>query len=145
MSALQCIVYQSTAIETLSNIDLEFILEDSRKFNEEVNVTGVIIYSNGRFFQYIEGQSEDLIRVYDRIKKSRYHRDIIELLDMPVPERFFPQWAMGFVQPQASGKLDAANTQWWQSSGSRLFQAAGITFPPGILLLREFFAAHIDI
>jgi len=145
MSALQCIVYQSTAIEILSNIDLEFILEDSRNFNEEVNVTGVIIYSRGCFFQYIEGQSEDLILAYDRIKKSHYHRDIIELLDMPVPERFFPQWAMGFVQPQASGKLDAANTQWWQSSGSRLFQAAGIAFPPGILLLREFFAAHIDI
>lgn len=144
MPALQCIAYQSTAIETLSNIDLEVILEDSRKFNEEVNVTGVIIYSNGRFFQYIEGQPENLSRVYDRIKKSHYHRDIIELLDMPVPERFFPLWTMGFVQPQASGKLDAANAQWWQSSGSRLFRAAGIDFPPGILLLREFLAAHIN-
>jgi len=139
MKSLHCLVYVSSATRLLAEEDLETMLADARSFNELQGVTGVLLYNEGNFFQYLEGALDHLEQVYQRIRNSRQHRNIIELLKMEVRERLFAEWSMGFFQPPRSQQLNLANAQWWAASPSQLANP-GWDASPGMGLLKMFCA-----
>lgn len=114
MEPLQNIVYVSSAIQLLADTALEDILAASRRNNAQHGVTGVLLYNEGTFFQYIEGPPDGLNLIFDKIRRSPQHRGIIELLNEPASLRRFPTWYMGFFHPTASELLNLANQTWWQ-------------------------------
>ena len=137
MDDLRCIVYVSSANWPLSEQELENILLDARRFNEENAITGVLLYNDGSFFQYIEGRASELFKVYDRIQKSRQHKHIIELLDTPISHRYFAQWFMGFFEPTESELLKITNADWSRTALDRILPS-GPGAPAGISLLQLF-------
>ncbi len=110
--ALQGIAYVSTAIRMMSEVDLEELLVEARDLNLQTGTTGVLLYSAGTFFQYFEA-TEDVIQVtYQRIKDSRKHTGIIELLNEPIVERSFCDWQMGFALASQSQVLALSTANW---------------------------------
>lgn len=118
MSDLQCVVYVSSAVKALSEQGLEKLLLDARSFNSKVQVTGALLYHDGTFFQYFEGPPDSVTQVYSRIRASRTHHSIYELLSCPIEQRLFPQWLMGASNVPSSVILELARAEWRATANS---------------------------
>jgi hypothetical protein len=73
------------------------ILSQSRRNNPRHNVGGVLCYSDGHFFQCLEGAANDVEAVYRRIATDPRHQDIRVLSRRPVGERRFKAWSMKYL------------------------------------------------
>jgi len=135
MSDLRAIVYVSSATQLMSVPQLESLLVVARGLNLESAVTGVLLYSDGNFMQYFEGSEESVRVTYERIRASRRHKDIIEILNERVAQRSFPDWQMGFAQPTQSELLALSKARWQSMAG----EAPGSSdISPGLALLQDF-------
>lgn len=94
--SLHAIAYASTAARDLTEADLDGVVEESRRLNAAAGVTGVLLYCDGNFMQYIEGPADAVAQAFARIRASRWHYQVNELMDQPIAEREFAQWSMGF-------------------------------------------------
>jgi len=135
MIDLHGIAYVSTATAAMTVAELEALLLEIRQLNEVHAITGVLLYSDGNFMQYIEGPAQPLQAAYARIGASRRHTDIIEIFNRPVRARTFSGWHMGFAQP-ARSELMALSTAQWQTATDEISDADASA--PGLLLLKGF-------
>lgn len=118
MQNLKCVAYVSSANELLSVHQLESLLDDARRFNQTAGVTGVLLYSDGSFFQYFEGPASSVTKVYERIRNSSTHHAIYELLNAEIEHREFPDWLMGLSLAPTSTVLSLHNAQWTRMASS---------------------------
>lgn len=139
MPTLEAVAYVSSAVGQLSDAVLEELLTSARERNLEHGVTGVLLYHDGTFLQYFEGPPAGVATVYDHIRRSSQHRDIIELMRGAIAERAFPDWTMGFTYAQSSAMLQISHAA-WQASLTRIMGTA----PPtdGMSLLLNFWRAN---
>jgi len=93
------IFYSSQARDDLLAGDLEAILESARCNNERLGVTGVLILSDGVFFQAIEGEAEVLDSLLERILADPRHQDARVFRRKPIGERNFGEWKMAYIAP----------------------------------------------
>ena len=91
-----CIVYLSSSRGLFSNKDLTEILLKSRKNNLAANVTGVLLYFNGSIIQVLEGEKQDVLKLYNRISTDPRHVQVMPLYMKEIDERSFAEWSMGF-------------------------------------------------
>ena len=73
---------------------LDNILTTSRSNNLEDGVTGNLICHSDLFLQMLEGTSEAVHRLYEKILVDDRHTDIVKLRDEKSELRLFPSWAM---------------------------------------------------
>jgi len=73
------------------------ILMASRRNNGKCDLVGGLYYGDNRFFQYLEGEEEDVRKTYERIKQDSRHRTIVKLMDEPLEARTFSNWSMKYV------------------------------------------------
>lgn len=52
--------------------------------------------ATGRFIQALEGEEEDVLRLYDTIKQDTRHQQVTLLHTGPIDARTFAGWTMGF-------------------------------------------------
>lgn len=135
MSALQSIVYVSTATHEMSEAELESLLLESRRLNTESRITGMLLYSGGGFMQCFEGAPEAVQRTYKRIRGSGQHHGLIELADEPTEARSFPDFQMGFVRAARSQALKLSTALWRSRLGAHTPSADDAS---GIALLESF-------
>ncbi len=135
MAPLIAVAYVSSAVCRFTPEELDALLLDARSFNAEVDVSGALLHHDGSFFQYFEGTEDGVEQVYSRIKKSRMHRGLIQLVYQPVQQRYFSTWSMGFAEP-VSTVLQSLSQASWKS------QREAVTMPadpaPGLKLLLSF-------
>ena len=91
---LSTLAYRSRAVPSFSSTELEPLLESARARNRAASVTGLLIYDQGRFFQWLEGPRENLASIWRLIRQDSRHTDIEVLDDTMSPERLFGQWDM---------------------------------------------------
>lgn len=90
------LTYNSTAIRPLTKTELEKILLLARNRNIEENLTGVLLFMDGKFTQYIEGLIDNLIKIFDLIKRASLHKEIINVDLRNIDERVYGDWSMAF-------------------------------------------------
>jgi len=106
----------STALRPFSTEELSTLLERSRKRNGQAGITGMLLYKDGCFMQAFEGPKGEVQRLHAQIEGDPRHRNLIVLLDGPIPRREFSHWTMGFKEldgdnlEQRSGFSDLLNT-----------------------------------
>lgn len=132
---LLAVVYVSTATHLLDNAALESLLSDARQRNREAGITGVLLYNDGNFMQYLEGPALAVDVILARIQASRRHKDIIELMHEPIAARMFPAWHMGLTQPTTSNMLRLSTAQWPLTAGKPQADSAATM---GLQLLHNF-------
>ena len=91
------IIYASTAVALLSDNELRDRLESYRTANLEHGITGLLMYHDGNWIQYIEGNAVD--QLYENIRADISHKGVITLDKGGVSDRVFPDWSMGY-QPE---------------------------------------------
>jgi len=135
MLELKAVAYASQATRPMRGRDLEFLLIDARAFNETLQVTGALLHHDGEFFQYLEGPSSSVDRVYQRIRQSGKHHGLRELLNQPVSARQFVRWHMAFTDAPLT-TLQALTNEIWAMKLPTLNQAQALS--PGLQLLMNF-------
>jgi len=89
---LSTVVYRSRSAAPLSESGLLQLVEAAQRRNRAESVTGLLIYDDGRFMQWLEGPADGVARVWESTRQDRRHTDIEILADGPAPERYFPGW-----------------------------------------------------
>lgn len=89
------LVYSSVAVGITEN-DLHDILQTSHLWNAGVNLTGMLLYCNGKFLQVLEGEKEAVHNLFYKISRDLRHKDINVLLEGTIATRNFKDWSMGF-------------------------------------------------
>lgn len=129
---LQAISYTSSAVHIPSRDEIENLLIKARARNQQESVTGVLLYCDGSFHQYIEGPSEGLDRVYAAILRDPLHHHIFEMLREPIEQREFAAWSMGY---RGSDLLSGTQDE---ESLTALLADESFRLTPGRLLLNAF-------
>lgn len=94
---LYSLVYTSTASRPLSTSDLERILTTARRKNLEEQVTGLLLFNEGQFMQYLEGPKTGVIKIFELICKSSVHEQILEVSRQSLTVREYGDWSMAFL------------------------------------------------
>jgi hypothetical protein len=93
-------LYQFIYISRVTSIGLSGastlndIAEVSIAHNKAENISGILCYGNGYFFQYIEGTEQALTNLKNRILKDNRHKDIQTLAFSAITERRFTGWSL---------------------------------------------------
>ncbi len=138
MTALSQIAYCSSAVQLLSDAELDRLLVGARGFNITVGVTGALLYHDGSFFQFLEGPTQGVNEVYARIKASHLHHGLLPLLAGPTERLHFASWHMGFAQVPHSTVQVVAQADWHNVRNSLRTDAAAQPMTPGLRLLLQF-------
>jgi hypothetical protein len=93
---LQQLIYMSIAAKDLNAQDLEKILEVSRHNNALQHITGLLVIKGTTFLQVLEGDSEIIKPLFQKLKDDQRHREISIISWETIEKRDFPQWSMGF-------------------------------------------------
>lgn len=111
-TVLHAISYTSSTVHTPPREQIERLLDKARERNRQQGVTGVLLYCEGTFHQYLEGPATGLARVYAAILRDPLHHSICELSREPVAQREFDDWSMGYrgIGPGHNAANDVAPT-----------------------------------
>lgn len=92
--------YASRSISTKENllVDLRNILSEARDFNFLNEITGVLYFANGYFFQYLEGGKESLELLIEKLKKDPRHTDLNFFAMKSLEKRNLDDWSMKYVK-----------------------------------------------
>ena len=99
-SSFTQLVYVSAATVDFSPQDLDELLTKARANNSGLDVTGVLLYTGGTFFQVLEGEPEIVDSLYHKIQSDKRHNNVLLLENREIEERNFGDWSMGFVADQ---------------------------------------------
>lgn len=88
--------YLSAAKSDLSDADVHDILSASKRNNEPVGISGMLLLIDQVFFQVLEGEKAAVENTLARIAGDARHSGIIHVLVAERSERHFPDWTMGF-------------------------------------------------
>ena len=93
-------LYQLVYISRITSIGLSGastlndIAEIAIKNNKADNVTGILCYGNGYFFQYVEGSEQALTNLKNRILMDDRHKDMHTLAFSAIAKRRFTGWSL---------------------------------------------------
>jgi hypothetical protein len=108
------IVYVSTASKLYGEAELEEILRVSRSWNHSVGITGLLLYKEGYFMQFLEGEKADVLELLAMIKSDPRHHSMIVINQQDAAEREFGLWSMGFKRLLPSNPPPQGFTDLWE-------------------------------
>lgn len=103
--ALFRVAYVSRARKSMAPFEIAQIVAKASKRNIERHVSGVLLYGDGVFLQWLEGPASDVWKLMADISVDPRHRDVKILEARQIKERRFARWPMhldSHVLPPAS-------------------------------------------
>ncbi|PKL46943.1 MAG: family 3 adenylate cyclase [Candidatus Riflebacteria bacterium HGW-Riflebacteria-2] len=92
------ITYISRPCQAMSDSDVQAISTYCYEKNREQQVTGVLLFFCGLFFQTIEGSEEKINLLFAKIRQDKRHRDVLCLkMESGNIVRMFPDWSMKYI------------------------------------------------
>lgn len=90
------ISYVSTSADNNLEEDISDIFKKTSQFNNDENITGFLIYSDGNFLQFLEGEKENITNLYSRIEKDTRHKNVIKFIEKPVSGQYHDGYICDF-------------------------------------------------
>lgn len=91
------ISYLSTAHIDLQEQEVDDIMKESNRFNKSQDITGILLYNERNFFQFIEGNKQTVEDLYEKISEDPRHHSIIKFLEKPVYKPPFDGYMTDFI------------------------------------------------
>ncbi|PKV49718.1 FAD-dependent sensor of blue light [Aquimarina sp. MAR_2010_214] len=91
------ISYVSTVNPNISNSDMKALMNYVRLNNNAIGLTGILIYSEGNFFQILEGEEQTVKMMFEKIRKDHRHHNIIKMLDKEIVTSPFSEYHSSFT------------------------------------------------
>ena len=128
------VLYHSVAAQPFGEPALRDLLEKARSFNVRHSLTGILLYSDGRFVQLLEGTEQTVRTLYAKIQQDPRHTQVVTVSEGPGPGRRFADWSMGFGRVAGPGVAEALDTV----LGQHVVPAPEVAEPYLLALLQAF-------
>jgi blue light- and temperature-responsive anti-repressor len=92
------VIYTSAATRDFEREELSNLLRQSRLYNTRMGVTGILLHSQGSFFQVLEGEQEVVDDLLAHIARDSRHGNLTIIIREPISRRSFGDWTMGFAE-----------------------------------------------
>jgi hypothetical protein len=96
MSPLIHCIYTSAASRAFTTSDIASLLEKARENNLRSGLTGMLLYTEGSFFQVLEGEADVVDALYAKILVDARHVQVTKVVSEPITKRVFDSWSMGY-------------------------------------------------
>lgn len=92
---LNTFVYCSRAAEGVDDVEVGRIVEAAQRRNLARDITGVLVFGSGVFFQWIEGPAAQIQNLIESLHRDPRHYDVVSLdRSEEKRERLYPNWEM---------------------------------------------------
>lgn len=91
-----CLVYRSLVSSQLKPHEINDLLENARIYNAKNDITGCLFLHQGKFLQYIEGDQDRILNLYNKIAMDKRHTEVTLLAYDFILERVFEDWKMHY-------------------------------------------------
>ncbi|NAS29749.1 hypothetical protein GTQ40_02090 [Flavobacteriaceae bacterium R38] len=88
--------YISSERRELKEEDLVELLSGCRKYNIENNITGLMLYFEGHFVEFMEGDKEAVHARFKNISSDKRHKSVFKITESSIEKRKFSNWTMSF-------------------------------------------------
>jgi hypothetical protein len=88
--------YLSCAKSGLKKSDFTTILDKAITGNSKSDITGILVYCNGFFFQVLEGDDTQVLALFNKIVLDHRHENVVKLQHNIIQDRVFDKWNMAF-------------------------------------------------
>ena len=95
--ALYHLGYVSTEAVKFSEEALVALLSEARNANADRDVTGLLLYREGSFYQVLEGSESAVMATFHDIEGDSRHKEVRILFNGETDAREFADWKMGFL------------------------------------------------
>lgn len=93
------VVYCSRAGTHVDAATVDNIIAASHRNNPRWGITGMLVFGEGIFFQWLEGPRDSILNLMALLRTDARHTQIIMLSEAEESrERLFPQWDMELVE-----------------------------------------------
>ena len=116
------LIYVSGATEPFSGRELRSLANSSARSNGHLGITGLLLYHNQRFMQFLEGDVFSVGGKFEVIRNDPRHHGVYVLRRRFVPFRQFPDWSMRLAEP---GEISERSSEIYD----RLFDGAETDIP----------------
>lgn len=99
-------LYISHATCEISVEEVAKILRVAHARNPDRGLTGVLLYHERMFLQYLEGPDSAVSDILEILRNDRRHRNMLVLINEPIAERHFPDWAMALADIDGLSESD---------------------------------------
>jgi methanogenic corrinoid protein MtbC1 len=89
---MSVLAYRSLAVSNPTNAEVQQLVRDSQSRNKAERLTGVLVYDRGAYFQWLEGPTQGIRRVWNSILNDPRHRQVTVLRDEFIEDRIFEGW-----------------------------------------------------
>ena len=93
---MEYLIYKSTALVAPGSAECRDIVSVSQQTNARLGLTGFLHAEQGIFIQYLEGASEPLWALYERLFLDSRHKDLFLLGHGEIGTPRFEDWSMGY-------------------------------------------------
>jgi hypothetical protein len=90
------LIYISSSKEPFTEDNFVKLLLRSRNNNAVNQITGILLYTQGNFIQYIEGPEQNIQSLYSKIKKDDRHYNVETVSEGEISRRSFQGWSMEY-------------------------------------------------
>lgn len=95
---LHQIIYTSSAAPSATLEDFSSICRHANENNKTLDVTGILLFTDGVILQVLEGKKEIVETLYGHIKRDPRHTNVMKMISRSTTHREFPDWSMGFAK-----------------------------------------------
>lgn len=88
-------IYTSSLSDGYDSSELDLILKKARHNNEELDISGMLLFDEGSFFQILEGEEPAVKALYEKISMDERHDHLVKIIFEEIEERNFYNWSMG--------------------------------------------------
>ncbi|SFC60312.1 BLUF domain-containing protein [Zunongwangia sp. SCSIO 43204] len=91
------ICYVSSASPAIEETDINEVLSWTQSWNTDHNITGFLLYSEGNFFQVLEGDELKVKDVFQKIEKDRRHRNLFKIFNREIKQDQYDEYSCEFL------------------------------------------------
>src|SRR4051794_28676501 len=98
---IRCLLYVSESCLSWPDDahEVDHIVANARTRNEQLGLTGALIYTRTHFAQVLEGERDAIEAVMASIRADSRHRNLCVVAEESIETRYFPDWTMAYSGP----------------------------------------------
>lgn len=94
------ICYVSNCNSELKPIQIQELLSQTQAHNNQQKIKGLLLFSDGNFFQIIEGTPETIYLLWEKIQEDPRHHSIIKIFEEKVSTQPFDGYLCDFISEE---------------------------------------------
>ena len=91
------IFYVSNVGSTLTPMKIQELLSKSQQKNHKRGIYGILLFSEGNFYQVIDGPTAIIKQLWEKIKKDDRHHSIIKIFEERAPQPSFDNYLCDYI------------------------------------------------